>query len=391
MSSPHIAGMGALLTEMHPDWSPMMIKSALMTCGTDLLSGADPFAQGAGFVNPTCSGDPGLVYDHGFGDWLGFLFDGGNAYTDLNGASIAIGALLGSQTTTRTVTSVGSATEYYEFSASVPGIDVTANPSSFSIAPGGSQTVELTLTTAGAPVNTYATGFATWTGDLGHVVRSPVAVQPAQINADAEVDGVADGFGDGSVDVDVEFGYTGAYFASASGLLVSDSTGVVNLPGPQGNSHLWCVDLPANAHVRIATFDEDTSDPGFDDIDLDVLRGNADCATTTGFVARYGSSGGATSEEVVDIPNGPAASYFIFVDFFAASNGTDTDYNLWIQPVFGDEGNTSITAPAGAVLGASDTVTVDYTGLGATRYLGVLHHDDGGGEIGRTILDIDAR
>jgi hypothetical protein len=79
------------------------------------------------------------------------------------------------------------------------------------------------------------------------------------------------------------------------------------------------------------------------------------------------------------------------VDFYAASNGTDTDYNLWIQPVFGDDANTSITAPPGAVLGASDTVTVDYTGLGATRYLGVLHHDDGSGEIGRTILDIDAR
>ena len=128
MSSPHIAGMGALLTEMHPDWSPMMIKSALMTCGTDLVSGPDPFAQGAGFVNPTCSGDPGLVYNHGFFDWLDFLFDGGSAYTDLNGASIAIGALLGSQTTTRTVTSVGSAPENYTFSASVPGIDCECQP-----------------------------------------------------------------------------------------------------------------------------------------------------------------------------------------------------------------------------------------------------------------------
>ena len=390
MSSPHVAGLGALLTDLHPDWSPMMIKSALMTTGSDLLSGADPFAQGAGFVNPTGAADPGLVYDHGFFDWLDFLIFGGDV-ADLNGASIAVGALLGSRTTTRTVTSVGSSSEFYEFSASVPGIDITASPSSFTIAPGGSQTVELTLTVAGAAVNTYATGFATWTGDRGHIVRSPVAVQPAQINADAEVDGVADGSGDGSVDVGVEFGYTGVYTASVSGLLASDSTGPQNITGPQGNSHLWCLDIPANTHVRIATFDEDTSDPGNDDIDLDVLRGNADCAGTAFFVARYGSSGGATSEEVVDIPNGPAASYFVFVDFFASSNGTDTDYELWFQTVLGDDGNTSITAPAGAVLGASDTVTVDYTGLAPTRSLGILHHEDGGGEIGRTILDIDAR
>ena len=53
MASPHVAGLAALLTQLHPDWSPMMIKSALMTSATDLLSGPDPFAQGAGFVNPT--------------------------------------------------------------------------------------------------------------------------------------------------------------------------------------------------------------------------------------------------------------------------------------------------------------------------------------------------
>ena len=70
---------------------------------------------------------------------------------------------------------------------------------------------------------------------------------------------------------------------------------------------------------------------------------------------------------------------------------TDTDYNLWFQPVLGDEGNTTVTAPGAAVLGSSDVVTVDYTGLAPTRNLGVLHHADGSGEIARTILDIDAR
>jgi hypothetical protein len=168
------------------------------------------------------------------------------------------------------------------------------------------------------------------------------------------------------------------------------STPVVNLTGPQGNSDTWCLDLPANTHVRFATFDEDTSDPGNDDIDLSVYLLDADCENATALVAELGSSGGATSEEVVDVPNGPAGAYYVFVDFYTASNGTDTDYKLWLQPVFGDDGNTLVTAPA-AVLGESGTVTVDYTGIAPTRNLGVLHHANDGGEIGRTILDIDGR
>ena len=67
MSSPHVAGMGALLKQLRPGWSPMMIKSALMTTGYDILdaitasSTADVtsqriFRQGAGHVRPNTRG-----------------------------------------------------------------------------------------------------------------------------------------------------------------------------------------------------------------------------------------------------------------------------------------------------------------------------------------------
>jgi subtilisin family serine protease len=70
MSSPHVAGLAALLKDLHPDWSPMMIKSALMTTGYDVLDGGTPapntnpvliFRQGAGHVAPNTAADPGLV------------------------------------------------------------------------------------------------------------------------------------------------------------------------------------------------------------------------------------------------------------------------------------------------------------------------------------------
>ena len=69
MSSPHITALGALVHQAHPDWSPMMIKSALMTTayqGHDY----DPFNWGAGHVDPNKATDPGLVFDSNLDDWL---------------------------------------------------------------------------------------------------------------------------------------------------------------------------------------------------------------------------------------------------------------------------------------------------------------------------------
>jgi hypothetical protein len=243
--------------------------------------------------------------------------------------------------------------------------------------------------TEGAVLDEWAFGSLTWTHGGEYSVRSPIAVRPVSFSAPAEVDGNADSSGNGSVAVPVSFGYSGDYSATVSGLVAGLSASS-NITGPLGNLDIWCIDLPANTHFRAALFDEDTSSPGADDLDLRVFLAATDCATFD-LVALLGSSGGPTSNEVVDVPNGPAGGYVVVVDYFSAANGTDTDYRVWFQPVFGDEGNTAVTAPPAAVIGTSGTVTVDYSGLVPTRNLGVLKHEDSSGEIARTILDIDAR
>ncbi|MBT8131237.1 MAG: S8 family serine peptidase, partial [Gammaproteobacteria bacterium] len=382
MSSPHVAGLAALLTELHPDWSPMMIKSALMTTGFDLLSGADPFAQGAGHVDPNKAADPGLVYDAGWNDWMDFLF--GSEPSNLNSASFAIGVLPGSKTLTRTVTSVADTTETYTFSAAVAGVDVTATPSSFAIAPGESITYDVTFTANGAPFNEYATGFVTWTGDNGHVVRSPVAVRPTALLSPETVAGEVDGNGDGSVEVPVDFYYTGPYNAALEGF-AEEFTYVSSTLSPPGVA--YCAGIGVGlTHLRVATHDADVGNPGQDDLDLRVYFNNA-CSFTGATL--LGSSGGFTSEEVVDIPNSPAGVYILVVDYYDGPDGT-IDYALNLNLVLGDEGNGSVTAPASATDGTSDAITVDYTGLNlGSYYLGVLRQDKGAVEVGRTVIDIN--
>ena len=65
MSSPHVAGVGALLVGEHPDWTPAMIRSALMTTGAqdvdkeDGTTPADPFDMGGGHIQPMPGERPG--------------------------------------------------------------------------------------------------------------------------------------------------------------------------------------------------------------------------------------------------------------------------------------------------------------------------------------------
>ncbi|RME49243.1 MAG: peptidase S8, partial [Chloroflexi bacterium] len=69
MASPHVAGAGALLKALHPDWTPGQIKSALMTTAVrdvvkeDGTTPADAFDFGSGRVNLNQAGDPGLTFD----------------------------------------------------------------------------------------------------------------------------------------------------------------------------------------------------------------------------------------------------------------------------------------------------------------------------------------
>ncbi|KAL2516961.1 Subtilisin-like protease SBT1.2 [Abeliophyllum distichum] len=210
MSCPHLSGIAALIKSAHPDWSPAVIKSAIMTSadlmnlGNNLiedqtLQPANVFATGSGHVNPSKATDPGLVYDIQPEEYIPYLC--GLNYTNqqveiivnravncseissipeaqLNYPSISV--FLGStnQTYLRTVTNVGEANSVYTVQIDPPrGIDLSVEPNTLQFS-AVNQKVTYNVTfsrSASARSKSIVQGFFTWTS-AKYSVRSPIVV-----------------------------------------------------------------------------------------------------------------------------------------------------------------------------------------------------------------------
>jgi hypothetical protein len=381
MSSPHVAGLGALFKELHPSWSPMMIKSALMTSAGDILDGPNTnplviFRQGAGHVQPNRAADPGLVFDSGFTDWLNFICGTQpgsfcSAFTaidpsNLNVASIAIGAMPGSKTVTRTVTNVGGAAETYTASLTgLAGIAVVL-PARMKIAGGAARTFNVGFTTSGAALNSYVGGQFTLTGNLGHVVRIPIVVRPVALAAPTQVSG----------SYSVTFGYTGSFTATARGLVpAATNAGSISTDEQQ----VYDVTIPAGTtYARFSLFDANVSPAS--DLDLYVFNSA---------FAQIGASGGPTSAEEVNLLNPAAGTYYVLVVGFATANPSTYTLFNWSLGTTG-AGNMTVTAPASATQGGTGAINLSFNGLvGGTKYLGSVAYGGAAGLPDPTIVRVD--
>jgi len=171
MSSPHVAGTAALLKSLHPNWSPSEIKSAIMTTAKndaifkeDTVTPADPFDKGNGRVDVPAAADAALLMSETGDNFADADPDLGGDPASLNLAGLMDSACFPSCSWQRTVTNGSGAVGTWEFSAeSVPGLELSAQPSSFTLGIGRSQTVTITADTAFAPVGQWAYGTATFT------------------------------------------------------------------------------------------------------------------------------------------------------------------------------------------------------------------------------------
>jgi subtilisin family serine protease len=417
MSTPHVAGVAALLLQEHPDWTPAAIKSAMMTSARqdivtdDGETAAHPFDFGAGHIAPNASLDPGLVYDVSNDEYdafacgtaspaisrqrceeleaAGFSF----AAADLNQPAISIGRLANQRTVTRRVTNVSDAPASYTASIEAPaGIDVAVEPPMLSLQPGASAEFDVTVSLQSGPLDLWRFGSISWDNNE-RTVRSPLAIRPISVTAPAEVTQ----FGaDGTVSFPVEFGYTGAYTPSPHGLRLplvlngfvdDDPTKTFTFRTTNGvTAHL--IDVPPDqAYLRFALFD--TLTDGNDDLDLYIYF----CADNVNCV-RVGESGEPTSNEEVNFLYPAAGRYAALVHGFATDNvsgGPGANYQLlaWAFGLVDDQRNMTVTGPSFVNAGSTEDVSVTWTGLQSnTIYLGGVGHNTPDGLQAITVIRI---
>jgi len=152
MSSPHAAGVAALLKDAHPSWTPGQIKSAMMTSSVqagvvkeDGITPSDPFDRGAGSIRADRAIDPTVTFNvtapqyyASAGDPFGRI--------DLNLPSINAPSMPGTITTTRTIRNATGVAQTINFSSTAPaGSSITITPNQVSLTAWGSATFSVKI------------------------------------------------------------------------------------------------------------------------------------------------------------------------------------------------------------------------------------------------------
>ena len=353
MASPHVAGAGALMTAVHPDWSPAEIQSALMTTAVtevlndDGVNQATWFAQGSGRVDLSMAAKAGVVFNITGAEYDASDPAAGGDPASLNTPSMGKAKCVGVCSWTRTATNTAGKTVTWTASLELPtGMTGTVTPPNFALDDGASAplTVEVDVSTLNE--GEWYFGNLTLTPDDPNIpdAHLPIAVNPSKgdipdnmnivtrRDAGSQVlsDLTAIEITDLTVDV---LGLTaGSNYAMQ---LNQDSTN----GDPYDNlDEVWWMTFTApEGASRFVTEVPFSTAP---DVDLYVGMGSTPsaasevCASTTGSFLEYCN---------VDDPE--AGSWWVLVQNWTGSDDQPDDIDLVVALVAGDAGNMSVEGP----------------------------------------------
>jgi hypothetical protein len=395
MASPHIAGLAAFMMGVHPKWTPMMVKSAMMTTAKSVRNarngvGNDPFAQGAGQVRPEKFFDPGLFVTSTARDWRRFVqgqgYDVGMeplAAKDLNGPSMAQGQVTSQTSFTREFRASMKGT--WKVSVHVPGF--TASTRHKLVSHGKGDRVRLTVhfTRTTAPLLRFSSGFLVLDGPTR--VRLPIALRPVSVAAPAEVSGsgVAS-----STPVEIKAGFTGDLQVGVTGLVPAQSESFTTQNPNNGydDEQLYCVEVTEGS--KAARFDLDAADDDAD-MDLFVYLAGDDVCSDANLVALAGQSATSAADERVTLLDPAPGHYLVEVDPFAPSPGKsslDWRFDFYdVNPALEVGELAANPNPVPVQNNQATTYDAVWSGLVPDqRYLGMFEYD---GALAPTFLTVD--
>ena len=380
MAAPHITGLAAFMQGVHPRWTPMQIKSAMMTTATPTKDAegkpsTDALAQGAGEVTPTKFFSPGLFVESTVAQWRGFLteqgIDTGTPSLDpkqVNTPSLADGSVTGETSFTRTFRATRKGT--WTIKPQVPGFQVTATPKVVhSTRHNDLVDVTFHFVRNTADLGSYVGGSITLQGPT--TVRLPVALQSLSVDAPGTVTGTGTS---GSADVDLTAGFTGDLAITTHGMAKSDTK---QDAVEAGDYNLECVTVADGS--TLAKFQVDATD---DDADLDMYVYSSDSCDPNDITAQVGVSGTASGDEAVTLRDPAPGAYLVEIDGFSAGaeSGSPIPYTFdsWdINPTTTAGSLTVAPNPVAVTQNQATTVTASWSGLDAdAHYLGYLEYPD---------------
>ena len=403
-SSPHVAGLFALIKQVRGWWSPSAVRSAYMTTARqDIIETfgeepADGFDVGAGMVVPKAAINPGLVFELQDNDLAAYacgqgIFTGefdcaglqaaGVSFdpADMNYPAIAIDQLFISRKVLRLAKAVPDyrpgegekkiRTYRYRPVIEAPeGFEVKVTPSVLEVSDFGGEEFAVEIRATDATPGEWRFGSITWKRP-GRSVRIPLAVNARAFNVPASQSQTGTE-GDGSIDL--TFGYTGDYAPQVHGINPPTLTGWT-LPDDTGNSFgffgegteiVFFDSLPGGtAYASWSTADAYTT--GNDNFDMylyfctEFSCGLVDSSTDPSSNDTVSVTFPNTDTNILD-----GTGYLVWIHAFDTEGGVPQSAIVFEQRFGVDNvvGNLSITdAPASATAGGSGTINYSWSGL----------------------------
>lgn len=359
MSSPHVAGAGALLTQARPAWTPAQQQSALMTTARTSVvdfdgSPATPYEQGSGHIDIGAAARAGLLFDETPANYLAADPAAGGDPKTLNLPSFADTQCLDTCSWERTAVVPPSAPADVTWTTSAvadDGLALDVTLSTDTVSPGDSLGISVTANASDAPDGETAFGRITLTPSNSDVptVTLPVAVVPSGAILPGEVEITTRRNTGSQVVGDIRSIAVSDFTGSVRGLVEADlhegslgqdptrDTAFDDLSQVQ----VTTLEVPDGASRLVAEITEAEAP----DLDMFVGTGDTPSAETQVCASATGSSA-----EACDVPDPEAGTWWVVVQNWGGSTSQPDAHTLATAVVPSADGdNAGVAGPEGEV------------------------------------------